>query len=719
MNKNFGKKVISGLLLGTMCVYTMPVLANTKDETVYSKINQEGKSYNTIVSTKLSNDGKSELLEDLSNLLNIENTNGYEELKRDGEKIIWSANGNNIGYQGTTEKELPVNMNIRYELDGKEISPEDIVGKSGKVKVIIEYTNNAEHTVLVNGRYVKMYTPFVALAGTIIDNKKIENIEIKSGKTVDNGSKTIVIGMAVPGMKESLNVEEKIEIPENIEISMEAKEFEMGNIVTYLTPKVIESEDLSMLDNVDKIYSKVRTIQDSSKQLVEGANKLKEGTIELNSGARDLSSGINVAYRGVSAMKTEIVKASNNLLSDKSDALNQDTLIKIGETASKTALDNLNVKENGKSKLDLIGIQASKTAKEQIKSMLPSIGEEASTLASKDMESKLPAIGELAKQQVVNSMKENINEIGVQAKQEAEKNITQQLSSIGKTAESMVNTTLSEKQKADIKAKVENQVEENLQKDLAFTKLSKEEQELILTYSKNSAIASAIVSAESTLKTAGKTVANQVAQNVAKEVAKTTAENTAKQVASNVAGDIAKNTAKTVAKSVTSEVASSVATSTASNVSGNIANGVAKTVATTVAGEVSNTTAQSVAKQVGNEVKSTAMKTVGSQMSMLVNGFDTLDTGLSQLNEGSIKLLKGTNQLSDGSNSLAEGMTEFDEQAIEKLCNYINGDIKDLTERLKALKKLAEEYNTFTKLNEGDTGTVKFILIADELKKKE
>lgn len=720
MNKNIGKKVISGLLLGTMCVYTMPVLANTKDETVYSKVNQNGKNYNTIVSTKLSNDNKSNLLEDLSDLLNIENTNGDETFKKEGEKIIWNANGNKITYQGETEKELPVTMNIRYELDGKEISSEEVVGKSGKVKVIIEYANNEEHTVLVNGRYVKMYTPFVALAGTIINNKKADNIEVDAGKIVDNGNKTIVVGMAAPGMKESLNIkDDSIQIPEKIEISMEAQDFEMSNIITYLTPKVIEEEDLKLLDNVDEIYSKVRTIQDSSKQLVQGANKLKDGTVELNSGAGELSKGINVAYRGVNAMKSEITKATSNLLADKSDALDESTITVIGDSASKTAVEALNTKENGQSKLDLIGTEASKTATQQIKPMLPSIGKEASQTATNEIKSKLTTIGESAKQQVVSSMKDNINVIGAQAKQEAEKAVTGELSSIGKTAEGMVNLTLTEAQKSAITAEVSKQVKESMEKDATFSKLPKEEQELILTYSQKSAVVSAISVAENTLNTTGKTVANKVAQNVAKNVAGSTAETVAKQVAGNVAGDIAKSTAQTVATSVASDVASSTATSTASKVAGSIAGEVAKNVATNVAGEVAGTTAQGVAKQVGNEVKKTAMQTVGSQMNTLVSGLNTLNLGLAQLNDGSIKLLDGVGKLSDGSNSLAEGMTEFDEQAIEKICNYINGDIKDLTERIKALKKLAEEYNTFTKLNDGDNGTVKFIIIADELKKRQ
>ena len=71
MNRNLGKKIVSVALLGSMCAYTMPVFANTKEETVYSKLDTSGNEYSTIVSEKLSNDGSSELINDISELMNI------------------------------------------------------------------------------------------------------------------------------------------------------------------------------------------------------------------------------------------------------------------------------------------------------------------------------------------------------------------------------------------------------------------------------------------------------------------------------------------------------------------------------------------------------------------------------------------------------------------------------------------------------------------------
>ena len=75
--------------------------------------------------------------------------------------------------------------------------------RSGKVKVTISYTNKDVHTI--SGE--TMYTPFAVVCGTIVDNENNKNIEVSNGKVIDNGDKSIVIGLALPGMQESLKTD--------------------------------------------------------------------------------------------------------------------------------------------------------------------------------------------------------------------------------------------------------------------------------------------------------------------------------------------------------------------------------------------------------------------------------------------------------------------------------------------------------------------------------
>ncbi len=314
-------KVTAGLLLGAMITYTLPVAAFTKDETVYSNMKSNGEEYNTIVTTHLINEEDEEILNDLSNLLNIENTSGEEKFEQNGESLIWDANKNDIYYKGETEKELPIGINVKYELDGKEILPSEIAGKSGKVKITIEVINKEKQNVTINGKEEQMYTPFIVATGTYIDNENNKNIEVKNGKIIDDGSKTMIIGITLPGMQESLKIEkETIEIPTTIEITMDSTNFEMKNIINYATPKIIEETEIDIFGKLDEIYNKVATLQTASKKIEQGATELAEGTKtyeeksqEFNNAISEFSKGVNTANNSYRALDKGINTLNNSI----------------------------------------------------------------------------------------------------------------------------------------------------------------------------------------------------------------------------------------------------------------------------------------------------------------------------------------------------------------------------------------------------------------------
>ena len=182
MNKLI-KRIFSAVIAGTLVIYTLPIYAVVNEENVYSKLNAKGENYKTIVTTK----------------------------KED--KIT----------KVESDKELPIETKITYFLNDNEILPEELVGKSGNVKIKIEYINKTEQMVTVNGIQEKMYTPFVVVSGAIINSKNNKNIKISNGKIIENGNNTIVLGIVMPGLEESLKLPSNIvtiDIPNNLEINV-------------------------------------------------------------------------------------------------------------------------------------------------------------------------------------------------------------------------------------------------------------------------------------------------------------------------------------------------------------------------------------------------------------------------------------------------------------------------------------------------------------------
>ena len=509
------KKMISGLLLFTITSYmTIPVFAASKSETVYSNLDSNGKAYKTIVSTQLTNEDKSDEITDISNLLNIENTNGDETFKKEGNQIVWDSNGNNIYYKGESDKQLPVECKITYELNGEEISAEELKGKSGNVKIKINYTNNEKHIVSINGKQVTMYTPFIIVAGTKIDNAKNKNIQITNGKIVDNGESTLAVGIAMPGMQENIGISKsKIDIPEEIEISMETEDFEMGNIIAVVAVKGID-EDLT--SDLNSMYSQINELANASNEILAGANQLKEGTSELVSGVDQLKDGTGAAYAGSKQIKDEVEESTKNLKNDNTPAIDSKTL----EAIKAQAMQSATLSDEQKAG---IAAQAKTAAK------------------------------------LTDAQKA---EIAAQAKL---------------TDEQKAKITAKAKAGAEFTETQKTAIIEQAQKKYTET-LTETEKQLILTVAQNTAYqtatTTALAVAESTAEATALKVAQSVAEStaeatalkVAQSVAESTAEATAQTVAQSTATQTAETTALTVAQSTATQTAGATATQTATQV---------------------------------------------------------------------------------------------------------------------------------------------------------
>ena len=485
------KKMISGLLLFTITSYmTIPVFATSKSETVYSNLDSNGKAYKTIVSTQLTNEDKLNEITDISNLLNIENTNGDETFKKEGNQVIWDSNGNNIYYKGESDKQLPVECKITYELNGEEISAEELKGKSGNVKIKINYTNNKKHIVSVNGKQVTMYTPFIIVAGTKIDNAKNKNIQITNGKIVDNGESTLAVGIAMPGMQENIGISKsKIDIPEGIEISMETEEFEMGNIIAVVAVKGID-EDLT--SDLNSMYSQINELSNASNQIVAGANQLKDGTTELVNGVDQLKEGTGTAYAGSKQIKNEVEESTKNLKNDNTPAIDSKTLESIKAQAMQSA-----------------------TLSDEQKAGIAAQAKAAATLSDEQ-------------------------KAGIAAQAKAGAKLTD-AQKAGIAAQAKVAAKLTDEQKAGIIAKAQSAYP---------TELTDAEKQLILVVAQNTAEstaeATALEVAQNTAYQTAEATALEVAQSTATQTAETTALTVAQSTATQTAGATATQTATQV-----------------------------------------------------------------------------------------------------------------------------------------------------------------------------
>ena len=285
-----------------------------KDETVYVVSDAAGAAQQVIVSEWLKNTTGADTIDDITNLTDIENVKGNETWMEGADgKITWQADGNDIYYQGKSDRELPVQVKLTYYLDGKEIAPEELAGKSGKVTIRFDYTNTAKKTVTVNGKKEEITVPFAVVSGAILSSEYFKNVSVTNGKVISDGENDIVVGIALPGLSDSLKLDElkkdaedksgddDLNIPEYIEITADAQDFELDMTLTMALNDVLS--DLNLTDSLDmsEAADSADELTDASSQLVDGSGQLKEGVETLNSSTGEFSDGIHTLADGISA----------------------------------------------------------------------------------------------------------------------------------------------------------------------------------------------------------------------------------------------------------------------------------------------------------------------------------------------------------------------------------------------------------------------------------
>lgn len=276
-----------------------------KDESVYLISDANGNVNKTIVVDHLKNKDKKDTLEDASNLSDIENVKGKEKFTQSGDKLTWQAGGKDIYYQGTATEEPPVTQKVTYYLDGKEISPEDLAGKSGKVKIRFDYTNTTSYTETVNGEKQTVSVPFAAITGLVLGDG-FENIEVTNGKAEVSDSSSVVLGYALPGLKNSLGIKDKdldgdVNIPEYMEMTADVKNFSMPAAMTF----VVNASDYVSTDGIDTsdLDDMINDLKDASTQLQDGSKTLAEGTDTLADGLSTLQSKLGTFASGVGTLQ--------------------------------------------------------------------------------------------------------------------------------------------------------------------------------------------------------------------------------------------------------------------------------------------------------------------------------------------------------------------------------------------------------------------------------
>lgn len=279
-----------------------------KEETVYAKADATGQVSQVIVSDWIKNFNGDATITDKTTLKDIVNVKGDETYSQGANgEIVWQANGNDIYYQGTTDAELPVTIQATYKLDGVEIEPSELEGKSGQLTIEYTYKNNSK----VAGS--DMYTPFTVVAATMLKTDNFANVTAKNAKVISDGDKYAVVGVAMPGLKDSLALGEETKVPGSITITADVTNYEPITVLNVVTADLLNEIKLDdtvqlkdLADSMDELADASKKLVDGSSDLSDGLNELKDKTGEYTKGVTTLTGSLDEYIAGVSKVTSGI-----------------------------------------------------------------------------------------------------------------------------------------------------------------------------------------------------------------------------------------------------------------------------------------------------------------------------------------------------------------------------------------------------------------------------
>ena len=732
-----------------------------KDESVYVIANADGSIQKIIVSDWIRNNAKADTIVDTANLDHIENVKGDETftLNADGMRV-WETKGKDLYLKGEGKEPLPVEMKLSYFLDGKLTDPEDLIGKSGEITIRFDYTNNQYEVVEIDGKKEKIYVPFMMMTGMLLDNEKFSDISVTNGKVISDGDRTIVAGIALPGLQQTLGVKRSdIEIPEYFEIKAHTDSFALNSTVTIATNSLLNGLNTKDFDKLSGVKKDLKKLDDAMNQLISGSSTLYNGLATLLEKSSELTTGIDQLYAGAEQLSDGAAQVDDGAgeLHSGAEQLSVGA-IQLSDGADELAGGAIELDEGSAQVDDGAGqLEGGLETLTDNNDALTQGGDQtfASLLATArkglvDQGLDVPEMTQDNYEQVLDALIDGLSEDKVreQAEAVARDKVTAAVEANRETVKAAVTDAVRQNVQTQVESAVRAQVTEAVLAAMSYT---------VDAY--NAAVEAGLVD-EVTQAQITAAIDNQMAA----QETQTTINNLVDQnmKSDQVKAQIDQNTEAQISALIDQ------------NMQGEeVQNGINDAVAKAKAGVKSiqdlkaqlnnykkfNTGIKSYTKGVesakngAKQLKSGTKQLKGgtgqlkSGAGQLSGGAEQLEIGSIQLSEGSGQLKSGTEQLSSGANELkngiftlkdgvpalvdgvtklkngsmqlSDGLKQFNEQGISKIVKLMDNDLGKVAVRLKAAVDVSKRYKSYSGLTKDMDGEVKFIYKTPDLAKED
>ena len=706
--KKFIKNIILFTIILTQLLFVNKVYALNKDENVYAKLDEEGNVKNVSIREHLYN-YKGNSISEKSKLIDIKNINGNEKYNKKGNNLIWESNGNDIYYEGSYNESLPISIKAKYYFNGEEKDVKSILGQKGKIKIVLTYSNNSNKLMYINGKKEKIYTPYMIVTTTILNNSDNRNIKVTNGKVVDNGLSSIIMAISSPGLYESLNMS-KLKNTNKVEISYDTDDFELGSIYFVASTDIFEEDNTNMFNEINKLYKSIDLLQDNMNTIVSASKKLNTGTKQMDDGITELNSKIQALvqkykyYRNQdrNTLKEELIKIVEKNINKITPELEKE----ITNETSKVIKDHKDELE--KSLIKYTKENTKYVVDEEVKKIVKKLN--INTLMEQVIKSNLyntlkndkevleitkllqDEINKDLKQIILNEFNKINNSINVDMSQsEKEEYINNIANKYGVTYE-QASLIVNEVQSDTVNQVKKNINEANIVEDIIKKLNSKDYLSSLVTdyVKKLNKIISDEVGEDTTIEKYASELKSKIMEALNKDLEESSIylNTDVKEYISSLVDKIIDNTAKDISSRYTEEYTNEV-------------------VKNVIEKEFNSKNVDSKLR----ELLDIYEDDIDKKVTMLDDTIDTLSSSLNKLNDGS-------KQISNGMNALSNGLDKYNKEGINKINKLVNGNVKTLQGRVDALIKLSNQNKSIDIVSKNTKSNSKMIFMIDSMSKE-
>ena len=349
--------LVLSLLVGTAGISAFATSSSQKEEVIYVSTDASGavKDLTAVNIFDESDFNDASKIIDYGDYSTVKILTGDATIDQSGKKIIIKFTGAGdsenakIYYQGTMKKtEIPWNISIRYYLDGKEISAEDLAGKSGKLKIHFCVTENSEYSKSGANGYFDNYALQTSFT---LDTEKCSNIKAADATIANVGQDKQLSYIILPDKGIDTYITANVTDFEMDAVSINGVKLNMNIDVDYseLDEKIDDAEEAieklddgtgDALDASEEIYDAASELADKSIELYDGVTKLDEGSGDLDAGLGEITSKSAELTDGAYKAFEGICSSAETMVNEKLEDYGMSS-IKLTPTNYATVLDDL------------------------------------------------------------------------------------------------------------------------------------------------------------------------------------------------------------------------------------------------------------------------------------------------------------------------------------------------------------------------------------------